>query len=105
MLTKARIVQTAVRVGQRCVRQGGGQGARMRSQGRVVMRLRVNMRVLAPDVVPVSLQEAQLGVIEDVKVCSTQTMVCCPQKEVTVVLARLPPHWEVQGGTAELEAG
>ncbi len=63
------------------------------------------MRGVSPDVVPVSLQEAQLGVIQDVEVGAAQAVACCPDEEVTVVFARLPPDREVEGGAAQLKAG
>lgn len=59
---------------------------------------------MTPDVVPVSLQEAQLGVIQDIEVSAAQAMACRPDEEVTVMFARLPPDWEVKGGTTKLEA-
>lgn len=60
------------------------------------MTLSMNVRGLSPDVVPVSLQEAQLGVVEDVEVSSTQAVARRPNEEVTVVFASLPPDWEVE---------
>lgn len=69
------------------------------------MALRVNVGGLSPDVVPVSLQEGQLRVIEDVEVRATQAVARRPDEEVTVVFAGLPPDREVEGGAAELEAG
>lgn len=44
------------------------------------MTLRVDVGVMPPDVVPVSLQEAQLGVVEDVEVGAAQTVACCTNK-------------------------
>lgn len=63
------------------------------------------MRRVSPDVVPVSLQEAQLGLVEDVEVGATQAVARRPDEEVTVVFARLPPNREVEGGAAQLETG
>lgn len=60
---------------------------------------------VTPDVVPVSLQEAQLGVVQDVEVGAAQAVASGPDEEVTVVFPGLPPHGEVEGGTAQLEAG
>lgn len=59
---------------------------------------------MTPDVVPVSLQEAQLGVIQDIEVSAAQAVARRPDEEVTVMFARLPPDWEVKGGTTKLEA-
>lgn len=69
------------------------------------MALGVKMRGLSSDIVPVSLQEGQLRVVEDVEVCAAQAVACCPNEEVTVVFASLPPDREVEGGAAQLEAG
>lgn len=69
------------------------------------MALRMKMRGVSPDVVPVCLQEAQLGVVQDVEVCAAQAVARCSDEEVTVMFARLPPDWEVEGGAAQLEAG
>lgn len=72
---------------------------------RVMVTLRVKMRGVPPDVVPVSLQEAQLGVVQDVEVGATQAVACRPDEEVAVVFTRLPPDREVEGGAAQLQAG
>lgn len=72
---------------------------------RVMRARRMEMRGLSPDVVPVSLQEAELGVVEDVEVGAAQTVACCPDEEVAVVFAGLPPDREVEGGAAQLKAG
>lgn len=69
------------------------------------MTLRMKMSGVSPDVVPVSLQEAQLGVVQDVEVGAAQAVTRRPNEEVTVVFARLPPDREVEGRTAQLEAG
>lgn len=68
------------------------------------MTLWMKMRGLSPDVVPVSLQKAQLGVIENVEVGAAQAVTRCPDEEVTVMFTGLPPDWEVEGGAAQLEA-
>ena len=65
----------------------------------------MKMRGVSPDVVPVSLQEAQLGVIEDVEVGAAQAVARRPDEEVTVVFPRLPPDGKVERGAAQLEAG
>lgn len=70
----------------------------------MMVTLRMKMRRLSPDVVPVSLQEAQLGVIENVEVGAAQAVTRCPDKEVTVMFTGLPPDREVEGGAAQLEA-
>lgn len=70
-----------------------------------MMTLSMKMRGVSPDVVPVSLQEAQLGVVEDVEVGAAQAVARRPDEEVAVVFARLPPDREVEGGAAQLEAG
>lgn len=69
------------------------------------MALRMKMSGVSPDVVPVSLQEAQLGVVQDVEVGAAQAVTRRPNEEVTVVFARLPPDREVEGRAAQLEAG
>lgn len=69
-----------------------------------MMTLSMKMRGVSPDVVPVSLQEAQLGVVEDVEVGAAQAVARRPDEEVAVVFARLPPDREVEGGAAQLEA-
>lgn len=51
------------------------------------MALRMKMSRVSPDVVPVSLQEAQLGVVQDVEVGAAQPVACCTNKEVAVVFA------------------
>lgn len=60
---------------------------------------------VAPDVVPVGLQEAELGVVQDVEVRTAQTVAGRPDQEVPVVFTRLPPDRQVEGGATELEAG
>lgn len=69
------------------------------------MTLRMKMSGVSPDVVSVSLQEAQLGVVQDVEVGAAQAVTRRPNEEVTVVFARLPPDREVEGRAAQLEAG
>lgn len=68
------------------------------------MALRVKVGGVSSDVVPVGLQEAQLGVVEDVEVGAAQSVACGPDEEVAVVFAGLPPDGEVEGRTAQLEA-
>ena len=63
------------------------------------------MTRVSPDVVPVGLQEAQLGVVQDVEVGAAQAVARRPDEQVPVVFARLPPDGEVEGGAAQLEAG
>lgn len=70
---------------------------------RVVVTLRMKMRGVAPDVVPVSLQEAQLGVVQDVEVGAAQAVARRPDEEVAVVFTRLPPDRKIEGGAAQLE--
>lgn len=100
VLTQGGVVEAAVRVGQRGVR-GGGRGV---SEG-VVVALGVQVGGVTPDVVPVSLQEAQLGVVQDVEVRAAQAVACGADEEVAVMFPGLPPHREVEGGAAQLEAG
>lgn len=69
------------------------------------MTFRMKMRRVSPDVVPVSLQEAQLGVVEDVEVGAAQAVARRPDEEVTVVFPGLPPDRKVERGAAQLEAG
>ena len=69
------------------------------------MALGVHVRGLPPDVVPVRLQEGQLGVVEDVEVGPAQAVARRADEEVAVVLGSLPPDREVEGGAAQLEAG
>lgn len=69
------------------------------------MALRMKVRGVSPDVVPVSLQEAQLGVVQDVEVGAAQAVARRPDEEVPVVLAGLPPDRKVEGGAAQLETG
>ena len=101
---EARVVQAAVRMLQLRMRRGERRG-RDRQARMVMVTLRMKVRGLPFDVVPVSLQEAQLGVVEDVEVGSTQAVTCRPNEEVAVVFAGLPPDREVEGGAAQLEAG
>lgn len=106
--TESRIVQTAVRMRKLGMRWGGGWDARMSRQAsvmRVMVALRVKVSRVSPDVVPVSLQKAQLRVVEDVEVGAAQTVARCPNKEVAVVFARLPPYREVERGPAQLKTG
>lgn len=65
----------------------------------------MEMSRVTPDVIPVSLQEAQLRVIEDVEVRPCQPVSGCPDEKVTVVLPGFPPDRQVEGGAAQLEAG
>lgn len=71
---------------------------------RVMMALRMKMRGLSPDVVSVSLQEAQLWVVKNIEVGAAQAVTRRPDEEVTVVFTGLPPDREVEGGAAQLEA-
>lgn len=71
----------------------------------VVVTLRMELRRVAPDVVPVGLQEAQLGVVQDVEVGAAQAVARRPDEEVAVVFTGLPPDRQVEGGPAQLEAG
>lgn len=58
----------------------------------------------SPDVVPASLKEAQLRVVEDVEVRAAQAVTCGSDEEVPVVFRTLPPHGEVERAAAKLEA-
>lgn len=69
------------------------------------MTLGMNVGRVPSDVVPVGLQEAQLGVVQDVEVSAAQAVASCPNEEVPVVFAGLPPDRKVEGGAAQLEAG
>lgn len=68
----------------------------------MVMTLRMKMSRVPPDVVPVSLQEAELRVVEDVEVGAAQAVACRADQQIPVVLPALPPDREVEGGAAEL---
>lgn len=67
--------------------------------------VRVEVAGVSSDIVPVSLQEAELRVVQDVEVGAVQAVARCPHQEVPVMFARLPPDGEVEGGAAKLEAG
>lgn len=60
---------------------------------------------VTPDIVPVGLQEAELRVVQDVEVGAAQAVARCPDEEVAVVFAGLPPHREVEGGATQMETG
>lgn len=62
------------------------------------------MGVVPSDIGSVTLQKAQLRVIQDVKVSAAQAVARRPDEEVAVVFATFPPRWEVGGGAAQLEA-
>lgn len=67
--------------------------------------MRVKVGGVPPDVVPVSLQEAQLGVVQNVEVGAAQAVARRTDEEVPVVFTGLPPDRQVEGGPAQLEAG
>lgn len=69
-----------------------------------MMALGVKVSGVSSDVVPVGLQEAELGVVQDVEVGAAQAVACGPDQEVAVVFSRLPPDGKVEGRTAQLEA-
>lgn len=98
-----RLVQATVWMGQLRMRRRHRRDARMRHQARMVGVVQVSG--LPPHVVPVGLQEAQLRVVEDVKVGAAQAVTRRANEEVSVVFAGLPPDREVEGGPAQLEAG
>lgn len=65
----------------------------------------MKMSGVPPDVIPVSLQETELRIVEDVEVGAAQAVAGRPDQQVPVVFTALPPDGEVEGGAAELEAG
>lgn len=69
-----------------------------------MITLKMKTRVMSSDIFSVSIQEAQLGVIEDVEVSATQAVACSTDEEVTVMFATLPPDWEAGGRATKLEA-
>ena len=60
--------------------------------------------VLFPHIVAVSFQEGELGIIEDVIVSATQTMLGGTNQEVPVVFPTLPPHGQVETGLTQLKS-
>lgn len=70
----------------------------------MMVTLGMKMRVMPSDIGSVTLQKAQLGVIQDVEVSTAQAVAGRPDEEVTVMFATFPPRWEVGGGAAKLEA-
>lgn len=69
------------------------------------MAVGMKMSGVPPDVVPVSLQEAELRVVEDVEVGAAEAVAGRTDQQVPVVLPALPPDGEVEGRPAQLEAG
>lgn len=55
-------------------------------------------------VVPLGSHEAQLGVSEDVVVCTTHPVLGRAHQEVPVVRARLPPYGQFRGWLAQGQA-
>lgn len=66
--------------------------------------LSMKMEVVPSDTGSVTLQEAELRVIQDVEVSAAQAVTRRADEEVTVMFATLPPWWEVGGGATKLEA-
>lgn len=102
MAHESGLVQTAVR--QLWVQRGGGGGEGHGGDAGVVVTLSMKMEVVPSDTAPVTLQEAQLGVVQDVEVSAAQAVTRRTDEEVTVMFATLPPWGEVGGGAAQLEA-
>lgn len=70
----------------------------------MMVALEMKVGVMPSDVGSVTVQKAQLRVIQDVEVSAAQAVASRPDEEVTVVFAAFPPRWEVGGGAAQLEA-
>lgn len=63
----------------------------------------VALVILLLDVVAVGLQEGELRVVEDVVVGAAKAVAGCPNQEVAVVFATLPPHGQVKAGPTQLQ--
>lgn len=104
ILRRLRGVMAEPRLVQAAVRKLGRRRRHPRVV-RVMMAVGIKMSGVPPDVVPVSVQEAELRVVEDVEVGAAQAVAGRADQQVPVVLPALPPDGEVEGRPAQLEAG